>query len=270
MSMQKAQGFFDLSAKKALIIGGTSGIGLAIARRFTSAGCQVIVSGRTNRIDDNDIEFLACDVTDESSIEELFETLAKRFGAIDCLIVNAGIAPDDGGPFGKMSTDQFDNAMATNTRGPFLCLNRAPEIMNDGGSIIITTSGAANLVFPGYATYGASKSALQILAGHAAAQLGTRGIRVNCLSPGTIVTPIQPEDDPEAIICEAQTCLGRMGTTDDVIGAYHFLAADESRYVTATELIVDGGWVGGMTERSAGAVLANASDRDLHGGDNDE
>ena len=154
-----------------------------------------------------------------------------------------------------MAADDFDGAMKTNTRGVFLCLNRAPAIMADGGSVIITSTGAADFVFPGYATYGASKSALAILARHAAAQLGARGIRVNCLSPGTIVTPIQPEDDPEAIICKMHTCLGRTGTTNDVVGAYHFLASDESRFVTAAELVVDGGWVGGLTERSADALL---------------
>jgi NAD(P)-dependent dehydrogenase (short-subunit alcohol dehydrogenase family) len=69
---------------------------------------------------------------------------------------------------------------------------------------------------------------------------------------------MQPEDDPEAVICEAHTCLGRMGTTDDIIGAYHFLAADESRYVTATEIVVDGGWVGGVTEQTAEAIMNNS------------
>ena len=249
--------YFDISGKKVLIIGGTSGIGLAVARRFAEAGASVAVSGRKNRLQDADrtIDFIAGDVDDESSVDGLFDAAAKKFGNADCLIINAGIAPDDGGKFGAMATDTFDGAMTTNTRGAFLCLNRAPDITADGGSIIVTTSGAADVVFPGYAIYGASKSALSILARHAAAQLGARGIRVNCLSPGTIVTPIQPENDPEAIICKAHTCLGRTGTTDDVVGAYHFLASDESRFVTAAELVVDGGWVGGLTERSAHALL---------------
>lgn len=253
--------YFDISGKKTLIIGGTSGIGLAVARRFAEAGADVVVSGRMNRLEDADraIDFVECDVDDEASVKRLFDAVADKFGTADCLIINAGIAPDDRGGFGAMMTDTFDSAMTTNTRGVFLCLNRAPAIMADGGSVIITTSGAADFVFPGYATYGASKSALSILARHAAAQLGARGIRVNSLSPGTILTPIQPEDDPEAIICKAHTCLGRTGTTDDVVGAYHFLASDESRFVTAAELVVDGGWVGGLTERSAAALL-RASD----------
>jgi NAD(P)-dependent dehydrogenase (short-subunit alcohol dehydrogenase family) len=254
--------FFDLDGKVALIIGGTSGIGKAVARRLVSAGCLVIVAGRKNRlaVADKNIEFAYCDVTDETSVVELFALIAGQVGKLDVLIITAGTGSDDDGPFGTMKLENFDRVIATNMRGTFLCLNEAPKVMADASSIIITSTEASKIVFPGYATYGASKSALLILAKHAAAQLGERGIRVNCLNPGTIMTPIQPDNDPEAVICRAQTCLGRMGTTDDVVGAYHFLAADESRYVTGTELVVDGGWVGGMTRRSAEAVMKDQTD----------
>lgn len=244
-----------------MIIGGTSGIGLATARRFYEAGCEVIAAGRTNRLQasDQDIAFLPCDVTSEESVAVAFSSLERRGILLDVLIINSGIAPGDPGKLGSIPAADFDAAFTTNTRGVFLCLNQAPKLMADNGSIILTGTGATNLYFPGYALYSASKSALLNLARHAAAQLGPRGIRVNCISPGTIITPIQPADDPEALICEAHTCLGRMGTTNDVTGAFHFLAANESRYITATELLVDGGWVGGVTEETAKAIMSNAS-----------
>jgi gluconate 5-dehydrogenase len=93
------------------------------------------------------------------------------------------------------------------------------------------------------------------MARHAASQLGSRGIRVNCVSPGTIITAIQPADDAEARICARHTCLGRTGTPEDLLGAFHFLASEQSRYVTATELVVDGGWAGGITAASAAAII---------------
>ncbi|MCG8369443.1 MAG: SDR family oxidoreductase [Proteobacteria bacterium] len=259
--------YFDLGGKTALIVGGTSGIGLAVARRFTAAGCRTTVAGRSAKpgCDTGSLEFHACDLTVDASVASLFANVVERCGPLDILVINAGIAPEDSGPLGSMTPDEFDRAMATNTRGAWLCLNEAPEAMAAGGSIILTGSAAADLVFPGYANYGASKSALMIMARHAAAQLGEHGIRVNCISPGTVLTPMQPGDDPEAQICRVQTCLGRAGTTDEVVGAYHFLAADDSRYVTATELVVDGGWVGGVTLQSAEAMLNGLGGNSIEG-----
>ena len=254
--------FFDLSGKSALIIGGTSGIGQAVARRFVSAGCSVVVSGRTNRLtaEDEGIEFISCDVTDEGSVKNLFAKVVNRFDKLDVLVITAGSGADDDDLFGTMELESFDRLMEVNTRGTFICLNEAVKVIADGGSIILTGTQAASSVFPHYAVYGISKSTLLIMAKHAAAQLGERAIRVNCLNPGTIVTPMQPENDTEAFVCKAQTCLGRLGTLDDVVGAYHFLASDESRYVTATELVVDGGWAGGMTDRSVGAVARDQAE----------
>jgi 3-oxoacyl-[acyl-carrier protein] reductase len=89
-------------------------------------------------------------------------------------------------------------------------------------------------------------------------KLGPRGIRVNTVSPGTIITAMQPEDDPEARIAPLATCLGRVGTPEDVAGVVAFLASDDARYVTATDIRVDGGWLGGITERERDALLGNA------------
>jgi len=217
----------------------------------------VVVTGRRNRgeIQSSGCHFICCDVTDEPSVDAALQQATEHLGGLDVALVNAGIALDDEAHVGELATADFDAQLQTNLRGAYLGLKYVARHISDGGSIILTTSGAGWFLLPGYMGYGASKAGLPIMARHAASQLGGRGIRVNCVSPGTIVTAIQPADDMEAQICAQQTCLGRTGTTDDVLGAYHFLASDASRYVTAAELVVDGGWAGGVTENSANLIL---------------
>jgi NAD(P)-dependent dehydrogenase (short-subunit alcohol dehydrogenase family) len=250
-----------------LIIGGTSGIGLAVGRRFAADGASVVVTGRSRRegVDASACHFIACDVTDESSVSRATQQAVEYLQGLDIALVNAGISLDDEAAVSELPTADFDAQVQTNLRGAYLGLKYVARHINDGGSIILTTSGAADFLFPGYMGYGASKAGLPVLARHAAGQLGKRGIRVNCVSPGTIITAMQPEDDPEARICARHTCLGRTGTTDDVIGAYHFLASDASCYVTATELVVDGGWAGGVTEDSVKAILSQPQGGISHG-----
>jgi NAD(P)-dependent dehydrogenase (short-subunit alcohol dehydrogenase family) len=121
--------------------------------------------------------------------------------------------------------------------------------------VIITATAALHWAFPDYLGYTMSKAPLRSMCVHAAMKLGARGIRVNTVSPGTILTGMQPDDDPEATICRIVTCLGRVGTPEDVAGAYLFLAGDDSRYVTGTDLRVDGGWLDGITYREAERLL---------------
>jgi gluconate 5-dehydrogenase len=252
-----ADKYFSLAGKRALVIGGTTGIGFAVGSRFCDAGATVVVTGRRNSdaINSSDCHYISSDVTSELSVEKAMIEAVEYLGGLDIAVINAGIALDDEADIGTAATSTFDSQLQTNLRGAYLCLKYVSRHIADGGSIVLTSSGAASILFPGYLAYGASKAGLPIMAKHAAAQLGARGIRVNCLSPGTIITAMQPDDDPEARICARHTCLGRPGAPDDVIGAFHFLASDESRYVTATELVVDGGWAGGVTAMSAQAII---------------
>jgi NAD(P)-dependent dehydrogenase (short-subunit alcohol dehydrogenase family) len=252
-----ANHYFSLAGKKALIIGGTSGIGFAVGTRFSEDGAAVIVTGRrvNEAVLSSACHFIYSDVTIESSVETALREAVAQLGGLDIAVINAGIALDDGAGVDDAAASTFDTQIQTNLRGAFLGLKYVAKNISDGGSIVLTSTGAANILFPGYLGYAASKAGLPIMARHAASQLGSRGIRVNCVSPGTIITAIQPAEDAEARICARHTCLGRTGTSEDVLGAFHFLASDQSRYVTATELVVDGGWAGGVTANSAAAII---------------
>ena len=247
----------SLAGKAALVTGGTSGIGLAVVRRFLASGARVVALARRARpeIEASEALSLTCDVADERQVAEAFSRAVELVGELDVIVLNAGISELDGGGLERMSAATLHRMLEVNTMGVFHGLQQAPERMRDGGSIVITASGAVWWPFPDYMSYSASKAPLLSMCSHAAMKLGPRGIRVNTVSPGTIVTEMQPPDDPEARINPLATCLGRVGVPEDVVGAYHFLASDDSRYVTATDLRVDGGWLGGLTYAEADALL---------------
>jgi NAD(P)-dependent dehydrogenase (short-subunit alcohol dehydrogenase family) len=246
-----------LSGRAAVVTGGTSGIGLAVVRRFREAGASVVALARRGRpeVEATGAAMVECDVADESAVAAAFATAADLVGPLDVVVLNAGISELDGGGTDEMDTAAVRRMLEVNTMGVFHGLREAPAHMRDGGSIVITSTAALWWPFPDYMAYTASKAPLSAMCVHAAMKLGPRGIRVNTVSPGTIVTEMQPADDPEARINPFATCLGRVGVPDDVVGAYHFLASDDSRYVTATDLRVDGGWLGGLTYAQAEALL---------------
>ena len=247
-----------LSGKRALVTGGTSGIGLAVVRRFVSHGAEVVAVARRERAEVAAVgaSMITTDVADPDDLERAFDHARELVGDLDVVVLNAGISELDGGP--DLSDDDaasLRRQLDVNAMGVFHGLRLAGPAMRDGGSIAITATAALFWPFPDYLTYAASKAPLAAMRDHAAMKLGRRGIRVNTVSPGTISTPMQPDDDAEARIAPIATCLGRAGTTDDVTGAYVFLASDDSRYVTATDIRVDGGWLGGLTYAEAAALL---------------
>ena len=247
-----------LEGKRALVTGGTSGIGLGVVRRFVSEGAEVVAVARRDRpeVTEAGASMISADVSDAEQLEQAFDHARELVGELDILVLNAGISELDTGP--ELTEDDAEHLreqLEINAVGVFHGLRLAGDAMRDGGSIAITSTAALYWPFPDYLTYAASKAPLGPMRDHAAMKLGRRGIRVNTVSPGTILTPMQPDDDPEARIAPLATCLGRPGTTDDVAGVFVFLASDDSRYVTATDLRVDGGWLGGLTYAEAGALL---------------
>ena len=254
--------FFNLSGKTAVITGGSSGIGLAVAERYLADGVKVAVADvqQNAALDAKGAVFIETDVADPDSVEHAFVTAQQSLGNLDIVVNNAGIAPETG----FIEQTDVDAARATidvNLNGVMWGLRFAPEFMNSGASIINTASAAAMLGFPTYGPYAASKAGIVGLTRTAAIDLGPRGIRVNAVCPGTIKTPMHPADDIEVQFMREASPLGRLGSTDDLVGVYHFLAADESSWMTGQAVYVDGGITVGFARQLVDRNVRDGNER---------
>jgi NAD(P)-dependent dehydrogenase (short-subunit alcohol dehydrogenase family) len=263
-----------LTAKKALITGGNSGIGLATARLFTAEGAQVAITGRDQKTLDEAIAELGssarsyrADVTVAEDRKRLFEALAKDFGKLDIVFANAGISGRT--PTGSTDEAIFENVIHINLSSAFFTVNSAVPLLNDNASIIFTGSVHNYLGQAGVAAYAATKGGLVSMARSIAADLAPRNIRVNVVAPGAIKTPIWKRGPRAAATAEDSAKLekffstavpqGRWGEPDEVAKAVLFLASDDSSYVNAVELMVDGG----LTGAPLGAPIFQGESRPL-------
>ena len=240
---------FSVEEKAIFVTGGASGIGLAVGRRLASAGARVVLADLQDasvQAAEIGARYVELDVTAEAQVERALDEAEAAVGPLDAVLNNAGIG--DLAPFAEMDSAMLRKVLAVNVEGVAYGLKHAPAHMRDGGAIVNTASLAGVMGISGYAAYSASKAAVMSLTRTAAVELGARGIRVNAICPGTIETPIQPDDDPEYELSRICTQLGRFGQLDDVTGVFHFLVADESRFMTGQALIVDGGWSAGASE----------------------
>ena len=240
-----------LDGKIALISGGTSGIGAETAKLFKSEGATVIVTGSSERSVEAaraalpGIEVLVSDAGNVAATKVLIDQVKAKRGRIDVLFVNAGIAKF--APIAQVDEAFYDSHFNINVKGAFFLLKHAIPIIPDGGAIILTASvsGAAGGLGGG-TIYGSTKAALRSFGRTFAKELTPRGIRVNTISPGPIVTPILDKSFTPAqkdnFIEGAKTRipLGRTGTAAEVAAAALYLAADAT-YTTGAELFVDGG-----------------------------
>lgn len=242
-----------LSGKTAMITGGTSGIGFAIARSFAAEGAQVIVTGRradvageaARRIG-NGAASMVGDVGDPEFHSWAADEVGERFGGLDIYVANAGINTIRHSA--EVPQDEYDAQFATNTRGVFVGVQKMAPLIRDHGAIVITGSLASEKVLDGHAVYAGSKAAINAFARSWALELRGRGIRVNVLSPGPTDTEIlgklgvSAEQRPafEAQMAAAIP-LGRLGRPEELASAALFLASDMSSFVTGVNLRVDGG-----------------------------
>ena len=244
-----------LSGKTAVITGGTTGIGFETARRYLAEGARVLLTGRSQERVDQAVNELGegadgvvADVGSLGDLDALAAAAEARLGRVDILLANAGLGVF--APIDQVDEAAYDGQFDINVKGVFFTVQKLLPLIPDGGSVILTSS-AVNA--KGAATgslYFASKAAVRSFARTLAAELGPRGIRVNTLSPGVVRTQFSqkvniPEDAFEGFIqtVVAQAPLGREGTPLDMANAALFLGSDESGYMTAADLVIDGGWM---------------------------
>ncbi len=242
-----------LQGKVAVVTGGNSGIGLAIAREFTEQGADVVVFGRNAETLDEAVRSIGNgtlgvqgDVTRLDDLDRLYQETVARFGKIDILVANAGIARP--APLDLTDEALFDLTSDINFKGAFFTVQKAVPHLNDGASIILVTSAGNVKGLPNFSVYVATKAAVRSLARSFSAELLPRGIRVNALSPGPIETPIfgrmgLPEEAMDGIAAQMTEMipLKRFGKPEEMAKAALFLASSDSSYVVGAELVADGG-----------------------------
>jgi NAD(P)-dependent dehydrogenase (short-subunit alcohol dehydrogenase family) len=242
-----------LHGKRALITGGTSGIGLETARMFLAEGARVFITGRTNesvaaaaRELGSDVFALASDAGEPASQKELAAQVAQRFGGLDILFVNAGVV--DMRPIEQFDSAAFDRSMAINVKGPYFLIQALLPHFAKPASIVLNASVNAHIGMPNTTIYSATKASLLSLARTLSGELVARGIRVNAVSPGPVDTPLYgklgfSDEQLKAVAAsiQAQVPAGRFATPTEIASAVVFLASDESAFAVGTELLLDGG-----------------------------
>ena len=242
-----------LKGKRALITGGTTGIGLETARQFLSEGARVAVTGTNAATLDaarkelgTDAVVIASDASKPAAQKELAEEIRKAFGALDVLFVNAGIA--ELRPIEQWDEAGFERSFNINIKGPFFLIQALLPVFANPASIVLNASVNAHIGMPNTSVYGASKAALLSFTKTISGELISRGIRVNAVSPGPISTPLYSklgfsENDLKTVAAsiQSQVPVHRFGKPSEIAHAIVYLASDESAFTVGSELLIDGG-----------------------------
>jgi NAD(P)-dependent dehydrogenase (short-subunit alcohol dehydrogenase family) len=242
-----------LEGKTALITGGSTGIGLATAKRFVAEGATVFIAGRRQAELDKAVAAIGrgvtairCDVSSLPDLDRLYAQIKADAGQLDVVFANAGLGTV--APLGAITEADFDHMFDVNAKGTLFTVQKALPLMRSGGSIILTGSTTGTMGTPAFSVYSATKAAIRNFARSWALDLKGTGIRVNVLSPGATDTPglhgvFEPSGQQDAILAElaAQSPLGRIGRPEETAAVAVFLASDESSFMTGSEVFVDGG-----------------------------
>jgi NAD(P)-dependent dehydrogenase (short-subunit alcohol dehydrogenase family) len=246
----------QLDKKTALVTGGSTGIGLAVAKRFVEEGARVYMTGRRKPellsaaalLGDNAVA-IPGDVSDLQDLTRVFAVIEEGGNGLDVLFANAG----GGEVLASMSDvtpESFDKTFGINVRGTVFTVQKALPLLNEGATIVLTGSSSASRGDVDFGVYSASKAAIRQFTRGWAAELGPRGIRVNTVTPGPTDTPglrglaSGPSEVPGLLDHQAKRVpLGRVAQPAEIANAVLFLASDQSSFITGTELFVDGGEV---------------------------
>lgn len=242
-----------LEDKVAVVTGGNSGIGLASAKRLHDEGARVAISGRDQKTLDAAVKTIGegtlavqADVAKLGDIDKLYAAVKEKFGKIDVLFVNAGVATF--APYTASNEALFDQMYDINVKGAYFSIQKAIPFLNDGASVILNTSIVSTKGTENAGIYASTKAAVRSFARTAAAELVGRNIRVNAVAPGPIETPILGRGGLTAEQIEGfksgitgRVPMKRMGTSEEVAAAVAFLASSDASYITGVELNVDGG-----------------------------
>lgn len=237
----------NIKDKVAVITGGNSGIGYATARKLKENGANVIITGRRKEAVEKaaatlGVAGLVADQSSLAAIEQLAKDVAKQYGKVDILLINAGISKF--GTIEQMEEAAFDEIMNVNFKGAYFTLSKFIPLLNDKASVIFLSSTSATISPQSASVYAASKAAINAVVKIAALELAPRSIRVNAVSPGPVATEIMHKIGLDETL-EAQLVnsipLARMGKPDEVAGMIAYLAGDESAFVTGANFLVDGG-----------------------------
>jgi NAD(P)-dependent dehydrogenase (short-subunit alcohol dehydrogenase family) len=242
-----------LEGKIAVITGGSSGIGLATAKRFVAEGAYVFITGRRQSELDaavseigKNVTSIQSDVSNLADLDKLYNTVKEQKGHIDILFANAGIG--EFAPLGEISEEHVDKIFGINVKGLLFTVQKALPLFQEGSSIILNASIAASKGIEAFSVYNATKAAVRSFARTWTVDLRHRKIRVNAVSPGPIDTPaveglVQNKEQVEELKKNFITAvpMGRMGSPDEIAKVVSFLASDDSSYITGIDLSVDGG-----------------------------
>ncbi|WP_298922551.1 SDR family oxidoreductase [uncultured Roseobacter sp.] len=242
-----------LEGKTALVTGGSSGIGFASAKMLKDNGARVAITGTnaeklhsSRKMLGGGTVAIQADVSKLDDLDRMQSELRQAFGKLDILFANAGVAFNT--PLGNTDEAMYYRMMDVNVKGTFFSVQSVLPLMPQGASIILNTSWLNQIGTPNKALLSASKAAVRSFSRVMSAELSDRAIRVNCVSPGTIETPIHrgPNETDEHFKAYVerigqQVPVGRMGKPEDIASAVLFLASDASSYMLGTEMVIDGG-----------------------------